>query len=321
MFLDLNKITQLVIEPSSYCNLHCPQCPRFGEKGFLDKHLNQGHLDFSRLADNLNLNFLPNLDYVKLEGDYGDPAMNPDLLNIIDFFKHCNQVDLVTNGSIRSPKWFEKLATRKNVEVTFSIDGFEDTNHIYRINADWNKIMNNAKSFISAGGKPIWKMIVFKHNQHQVEQVRKFSQDLGFAKFETIFSDRDFFHNIWPVYIDGEYQYDLEIADNLQLNTKAHVLANNVEKFTSPKCKWIEKGKLYINYLGCLLPCCMTAGTTWKDTIAERLFRKIIGSTNDINLYQNSIDKIAQSDFYKFALEDSFASIKTCHNLCIKHCS
>lgn len=322
MFLDLNKITHLTIEPSSYCNLHCPQCPRFDDKGFLDKHLNTGHLDFSRLADNLDIKLLPNLHTVKLEGDYGDPAMNPNLIKIIDFFKDCNHVELITNGSIRNPQWFEKLATYKNIEVSFSIDGLEDTNHIYRINADWNKIIDNAQSFISAGGNAVWKMIVFKHNQHQVEQARKLSQDLGFNDFRITFSDRNFVNNIWPVYIDGAYQYDLEIADNLQLTTKAHTLANTVDNFNSPVCKWIQqKGRLYINYLGCLLPCCMTAGTTWKNTISERLFRKIIGNTDDINLYKHSIGKIAQSNFYKFALQDSFASIKTCHNICMKYCS
>jgi len=321
MFLDLDKITHLTIEPSSYCNLHCPQCPRFDANGFLDKNLNTGHLDFESIKQNLHLSRLPNLKAVLLEGDYGDPAMHPDLLKFVNFFKAIDKVQIVTNGSIRSHKWYTKLATYKNVYTDFSIDGLEDTNHIYRINANWQKIMDNVKAYIDAGGNAVWKMIVFKHNQHQIQQARQLSQDLGFTDFKIIYTDRNFYNNIWPVYIDGDYQYDLEISDNLELNTKAHTLANSADSFKSPSCKWVKQGKLYINYLGCLLPCCMTAGTTWKNTISERLFRKIIGNTDDINLYKNSLENIAQSNFYKFALQDSFASIKTCHNICSKYCS
>tara|TARA_S200002703_G_scaffold134539_1_gene123111 strand:- start:706 stop:1695 length:990 start_codon:yes stop_codon:yes gene_type:complete len=324
MFLDLNKITKLTIEASSFCNLHCPQCPRFDSKGFLDKNLTTGHLDFNNIEKNLHLEKLPKLEVVTFEGDYGDPAMNPDLLKFIDFFKDCKKVKLYTNGSIRGKTWFKKLATYKNVETTFSIDGLEDTNHIYRINSNWNKTMDNVKSFIDAGGNAVWKMVVFKHNQHQIEEVRKLSQDLGFQNFEYVLSNRNFYgSNIWPVHVEGEYQYDLEMTtvSDLNIKKKSHTFANDIDNFTSPTCSWIEKGIMYINYLGRLMPCCMTSGTTWKNTISDRLFRKIIGNIDDIDLNINDIGKIAQSDFYQFRLHNSFSSQKTCHNLCLSNCT
>ena len=97
MFLDLTKIAELHIEASSWCNLHCPQCPRFDEKGFLDKNLNQGHLDFVNIEKNLHLDLLPNLRYVKFEGDYGDPAMHPDLLKFVDFFQNIESLVFSNN--------------------------------------------------------------------------------------------------------------------------------------------------------------------------------------------------------------------------------
>lgn len=321
MFLDLNKITKIIIEPSSWCNLHCPQCPRFDEHGFLDKNLNKGHLDFSSIEQNLQLSHVPNLREVQMEGDYGDPVMHPDLLRFVNFFSNIDSIRIVTNGTIRSPNWYTQLAKYKNVRVDFSIDGLEDTNHIYRINSNWQKIMDNTKAFIHAGGIARWKMVVFKHNQHQVEDIRKLSQDLGFEDFIVEYTNRNFYNNLFPVHIDGEYQYDLQIADNLKLNTKAHTLANTVEQFVSPSCEWINRGKLYINYLGCVLPCCMTSGTTWKNTINDRLFRKILGNVDDISLLKHDLDTIAQCEFYQHRLHDSFASIKTCHNICIKECS
>ena len=35
-------------------------------------------------------------------------------------------------------------------QVDFNIDGLEDTNHLYRRNTDFNKIINNAQAFIGA---------------------------------------------------------------------------------------------------------------------------------------------------------------------------
>lgn len=322
MFLDLNKIKQLTIESSSFCNLHCPQCPRFDEHGFLDKNLTPGHLSFDNFSKNFDLKYLPNLKYMKFEGDYGDPVMNPEIGNFVDFFKDINRVDINTNGSIRNKKWFSEIAAYKNVHVVFALDGLEDTNHIYRINANWEKTIENAKSFISAGGNATWKYIVFKHNQHQIEEARQLAKDLGFMDFQVQYSNRNFFGTtIWPVYIDGEFHYDLEMADGIEFVTKSHNVANSIDEFTSPQCSWNQHGDMYINHEGYVLPCCMTSGTTWKNTMSDRLFRKIIGNLNDINLNIHSISDIAQSDFYKFKLKNSFDSIKTCHNICIGNCS
>ena len=67
----------------------------------------------------------------------------------------------------------------KNVIMSFSIDGLEDTNHLYRQDVEWDKIMERAKKFIGAGGRAEWKFIIFRHNQHQVEEARSLSKELG----------------------------------------------------------------------------------------------------------------------------------------------
>ena len=68
--------------------------------------------------------------------------------------------------------------------VVFSIDGLEDTNHLYRRNVQWHKVMENAKSFIDAGGLARWRMIVFEHNAHQLKDAEQLSKAMGFGKFD-----------------------------------------------------------------------------------------------------------------------------------------
>ena len=71
--------------------------------------------------------------------------------------------------------------------MTFSIDGLADTNKLYRIGINHERVMANAKAFIEAGGKARWKMIVFKHNEHQIDEAKQLAKDMGFWEFDNTF--------------------------------------------------------------------------------------------------------------------------------------
>jgi MoaA/NifB/PqqE/SkfB family radical SAM enzyme len=99
-----------------------------------------------------------------------------------------------TNGSAKKPDWWKELAKTigKNGYVVFGLDGLEDTNHLYRQNTIWSKIMDNAEAFISAGGRARWDYIVFAHNEHQVEEARALAEKMKFEKFQFKKSARFF---------------------------------------------------------------------------------------------------------------------------------
>jgi hypothetical protein len=97
-----------------------------------------------------------------------------------------------TNGGMRNPEWWARLgavfAKRSQLamdcwRIIFSIDGLEDTNHLYRRNVKWDNLMANAKAFIDAGGKAVWEFLIFEHNEHQIEAARSLSEELGFVVF------------------------------------------------------------------------------------------------------------------------------------------
>jgi hypothetical protein len=91
-----------------------------------------------------------------------------------------------TNGSLRDKNWWAdlgKILSRPGDIVAFGIDGLSDTNHLYRINSSFDKIIENAKSFISSGGNARWDFLVFEHNQHQIDAARALAHDLGFRSF------------------------------------------------------------------------------------------------------------------------------------------
>jgi MoaA/NifB/PqqE/SkfB family radical SAM enzyme len=133
--------------------------------------------------------FLDQLTFISMCGVYGDPILAKDLLEIIKYTLRNNphlRIDIYTNGSVHSASWWKKLAqVMRNGKVVFGIDGLEDTHHIHRRGTKFAIVLKNAKAFINAGGRAQWDFIVFKHNEHQVEQARKLSTGLGFKIFQV----------------------------------------------------------------------------------------------------------------------------------------
>ena len=128
------------------------------------------------------------LERVEFAGLVDDPLSYPwllDLLNDILEIKPSLHITFHTNASLRTPDYFAELATILKQffghSVNFSVDGLEDTNHIYRVGAKWNKIMANAEAFINAGGDATWQFIVFPWNAHQEEEVRHLANKMGFS--------------------------------------------------------------------------------------------------------------------------------------------
>jgi MoaA/NifB/PqqE/SkfB family radical SAM enzyme len=322
--IQLDTIQSIVIEATSHCNIHCPQCPRFDQEGFLTKHLTPAHLDFESFRDNFNLASVPNLRNVTFEGDYGDIMMHPDCAEFFDIFKDIPELWVVTNGSMRSPKWWAELAKQKNILLTFSIDGLEDTNHIYRIGASWKKIMANAQAYIDAGGQAEWKFLVFEHNQHQIEEARALAKSMGFVEFVVKHTNRSWWSGpTWPVKVNGVYSHDIRVSSK-SMNIKPREPVAALERYenfkpTRPTC-WLDQGDIYINHLGHVLPCCMHSGKTWQQDILSRMWRKIVGDLDAIDITKTHFDDIINGDFYQHRLEQSFEKESTIHPGCVSNC-
>ena len=322
--ISLDSIAFFNFEITSYCNLQCPQCSRYDSQGFENKHMALKHLDFDRILDNLQISKLTNLKEVLLQGDHGDPLMHPKIFDILDAFKNVERLRIGTNASLLNKERWRRLASYPNLGVTFAVDGLHDTNHVYRIKSNFDKIMENAEAFIQAGGKARWKFIVFKHNEHQIEQARELSKKMGFQDFMVRYSNRNFFDSdTFPVMINGVYQnYNLKMASGL--NTKKdtkNAMIHNLDNFDSnASCTWLKENKMYVDYLGNLIPCCMTSGLMWRDDMSGKLWRKIVGDMDSINLYKNTITEVLNSDFYQTRLQQSLSGVKSIHHTCFSSC-
>jgi MoaA/NifB/PqqE/SkfB family radical SAM enzyme len=235
----LSKI--LHIEPTDVCQAACPQCLREVDVAFNKKI--QHHLSLQQVQSLFSDDVVRGLDKMYMCGSYGDPAAARHAVEIFKYFRSVNP-DIVlgmnTNGAINDANWWSDLAKIINGVrdyVVFSIDGLEDTNHIYRKNVVWSKLIKNVQSFIAAGGAAHWDMLVFDHNKHQVDQCEQLAKEMGFRIFRAKVSRR---HNEYPV----EF---LKTPADWQ-DPKSN--SNSIE------CIALSENSVYVSAQGTVHPCC-----------------------------------------------------------------
>ena len=252
-------VKQIHVEASTYCNARCPLCPRslYGYK--VEGVYPETHLKVDKFKECLDL--FPDRAYVYFNGNLGDPMMNPDILSLTDL-TGC-RTSITTNGSIGSRQTWIQLA-EKNVEVVFSVDGLEDTNHLYRQDVSWYKVIERMKWFIGAGGKATWKFVVFKHNSHQKSQARELSEKLGFMNFivenhgrnygPALDSDGNITHWILPE--DGSRSpspYDVQAGIERYKNNQENFVVDGTYHIN---CRHQKMKEIYIDARGRIGPCC-----------------------------------------------------------------
>jgi len=188
--------------------------------------------------------------------------MNPDIVELVELCK-CS-VAVTTNGSIGNKKTIEKLA-KLGVEMNFSIDGLEDTNHIYRQDVEWKKVMERVKWFIDAGGEAVWKWVPFRHNHHQLEKTKALAKELGFTRFFIDDQDRNFFpaldkkgkvsHWILPHNRDVEPPKNFDVQLEIELMT-SDASYGAVEGKYKIDCEHLRDQSVYVSADGFESPCC-----------------------------------------------------------------
>jgi len=341
------NISQIEIELTTRCNASCPQCTRNYYGGKTWPSLPLVDLDLNIMKSQITDDFLANMKEIRLCGTYGDPCTRTDLIKIVKWLKSAStaQIAIRTNGSLRNEKWWKDLAQVMDPSdiVYFGIDGLEDTNHLYRIGTNWQKIINNAKSFIENGGNAVWSYIVFEHNQHQVEQAELLSQQLGFNGFATKITSRfmDKQHKLvdkTPVMNKKERvirwlkpatdnRYYNNGYDDYNLITKQYNGYNNYLKSVDINCMAQHTNLIYISAEGYVLPC------GW---LLDRLYgyeaeshpdrQKLInliesnGGFDSINLKYNKIENIVNNSVFT-AVEKSWSNehrLERCAHQCGK---
>jgi MoaA/NifB/PqqE/SkfB family radical SAM enzyme len=345
----LLPITTLHFEPTSACNARCPQCPRTFETSLETyPRLNIAEWNVIDLKNTLSHTLFKDLKTVLINGNFGDIVMHTNPKSIIEVFVDLNlEIKINTTGSAQSLEFWEWLGKQPNVSVKFGIDGLEDTHHLYRRNTSFLRILQNAKSYIDAGGKAKWIMTLFKHNAHQIDECKKLAFDLKFTDFNTRQSTRFREKKLSIVDKNLEHSYFLEPYDvknnNISLDTKLfdktwynnsndvgyarHLSHPRTIQKEKVSCVAIAENSVFLSYDQRLWPCCHTAigfeqaykqnimydslTEIFKDNIKEDYFFN--------NVILNSIDKILNHTMLFKKIKETWNTEDVCTS-CIMNC-
>ena len=276
MYINPRELHTIQWEPTSLCNANCIGCPRTDHDTMLTHPFivkSQRHASDTEIqgfVDSVADQRLEKLSRIIFNGEIGDAMMHPQIHKIIiDILKARPNIsiDIHTNGG---GPWWDKIESiceyasghNSKVHFTFSIDGLEDTNHLYRRNVQWKNIVKNTKvvsNYNSIGA--VWRWCTFDHNKHQIEEAREMAKEWNLF-FETN-------KNVWgqkqvSKYIDKKSDTKLykEKLKNFSL-TFEDIKPDDVIKKGSSNCSdvciWQASKSIQIASDMSVWPCCWTA--------------------------------------------------------------
>lgn len=276
------------LEPSAVCTLKCPRCPRTEHPNtpWLNKNMS---LEFVKkfFTEDMLLNHVRR---VTMCGDVGDPIYCKEYIEICRYIKSINpkiHIFTITNGSYKKPDWWIELGSVLNEydTINFSIDGYNNaTNNMYRVNSDWDSIMNGITALRSVNKDVFinWALIVFSFNQDHIDNIAEQARALGMdqlqitrstkfgSKYGEAYGGQHDLLEPRSEYISSSHRYERETKnisgrtqnnlDYLEYNKQKYIKIKQeyIDQPITPLCEIGNRG-IYVNAEGVVFPCSWTS--------------------------------------------------------------
>lgn len=322
------------IDVSSFCNAKCPSCRRtwHGDEMPLT------HFDINvwkRFWQEDLKDF--KLRKLVLNGNWGDSLMHKDILEMIEYpAKHNPNIKLFidTNGGMRNPEFWAEFAEKLtsiyvNPIVRFGIDGTDNfTNDIYRVKVEYDRVIENTRAFINAGGLAQWRMTVFDHNVHQVHKAHDIAERMGFLNFRSRKSYSRKIYDPNDNVTSTTFCYDSMDHAKIFINSKFKPTSQakftkgamyREPTFVEHACIWYRERRVQIDPFMNVWPCCHISGElldTETIDIKKDSWSKYGFQHN--NLKKHSFREILDSDYFTKEIEDAVddARWSPCRKVC-----
>jgi radical SAM protein with 4Fe4S-binding SPASM domain len=174
------------IDPINICNLRCPLCPT--GRGLLARP--PGRLavaDLKRIIDEI----APYAYRIELY-NWGEPLLHPDIYEMIEYVSQRRiSVGLSSNLNRLDAQMARRLVESGLSQLVVSIDGAtQETYAAYRRRGRLDTVLANLQLLLDTRNefqsrKPfiVWRMLVGKHNEHEVAAVRRTAYQMGVDAF------------------------------------------------------------------------------------------------------------------------------------------
>jgi hypothetical protein len=234
-------ITMAQIELTTRCNQKCMFCCR--TKNLENPAFKIKDMDFEILK---KMNF----EIASFVSSRSEPTLYPRFFDVIDCFrKKGTIIHIYSNATTHNPKWWAKLAKNlkyhtKNISqnrLFFAIDLKKHWKR-YRDVDSFDKMFENVKAFTDNGGIAWAHMILFKHNENEIEETKWLAKELNCRRFRTKIS----------------WNFNDECERPEKIGTKTRWEICNTKKENIYQCSHYINREVVIDVDGIYAPCCHT---------------------------------------------------------------
>ena len=244
----------LTIDPVNYCNLKCPFCPTGQGRNSRTKAMLS--LDnFKKIIDELGP-YLIHIDFC----NWGEPFLNKQIYEMIKLAKQYDiDTKIDSNFNLLSEKDAKEIVLSGLDKIIVSIDGATPEIYSkYRVGGDFNRVICNLELLLKAKkelkrSNPyiVWQFLVFRHNEHEIEKVKRMGECLG---VDAVGITKAFIGDKNWIPQNREYSnYDIE-----KIKRHEHQIDKISMYFKSSQgdmCNWPWEA-IVINPNGSVSPCC-----------------------------------------------------------------
>ena len=271
------------IEPTTSCNLRCPQCP----SGLREFTRDTGMLDlelYKKIIDELH----PELVWLILYFQ-GEPFLNKSFL---EFVKYAASKNLYTATSSNAHYFTDDMA-KATVEsgldrLIISIDGTnQETYSKYRKGGQLSKVIEGTENLLKWKKELgiqtphiIWQFIAFKHNEHQIPEIKKLAKEIGVDELGIKTAQ------IYDYQTSNEFIPENEDLSRYSKTENGYQIKNKLLN----QCWRMWRGSV-ITWDGLVVPCCFDKDATHRfGNISKQSF-KSVWSGEQYNNFRKAILK------------------------------
>lgn len=282
------------IEPTTSCNLRCPECP----SGLRSFSRETGMLKpdfFKRTIDELSDHLWYLLFYFQ-----GEPYLHPDFLDMIHYASQRN----IYTATSTNAHFLDDETARKTVEsgldrLIISIDGVtQEVYELYRKGGQLEKVLEGTRNVVrwkkqlhSSTPHLIFQFLVIAGNEHQLKQVKELAKATGVDELRTKTAQLHDFqkgHALLPS--NARFSRYRQLQDG-SFSIKNKLLNHCWKLWHSSVITWDGK----------VVPCCFdkdahhrmgdlqvnTFASIWQNDAYQRFRRALLRSRKEIDICTN----------------------------------
>lgn len=276
--------TSIAIEPTTSCNLRCPECPS-GLRSFTRETGMLEETFFRKTIDELYKDTFYLTFYFQ-----GEPYLNPGFLDMV---KYASQKNIYTATSTNAHYLDDKNA-KATVEsgldrLIISIDGTTKQSYeSYRIGGDLQKVLEGTKNILkwkkelrSSTPHVIFQFVVFRQNEHEVEDIKKLGKQLGVDEVKIKSAQiYDYENGNDRIPVKEEFSRYTKMSGNGKMAVDLPLAKGDkggfVVKGEQPDSCWKMWSSCVITWDGKIVPCCFDKDAKHQlGNLKEKPFRDI----------------------------------------------